>query len=511
MKFTHILSLGLILFMSIFLVSYAFQHDVVFIDGESILYVVIITLTLIILLMKADRFSVAILVVLVIYTFFRYLLGAFNLFLLSIYKEDVWMYSVYSWARVEDTNLWLRYAFVCTILVGTGLIIGGKISFNGMNSDNKFREKQIRIPAKHLLMIYILFTTVRLIDFYKFGYGAISGHQGSPLYTLYGLINIDVLIFILLVMVITRWCVSSQTDKRIFIFIIIAYVALKVLSGSRSSLYFIFLYFIYFILTFRGDYVVRYKIMLFVIGLVMLGTLLYPISKAFKNIVQYSYGSTISYTYIKEGFSLSDTLTDFMEHRTASFLEIVDRLATMTGQLKIITGQQVIPVEEHINLINIFKRTINDLVPGDVFTDLIPTQTVYATVYGGESPKDVIYGGEFYSLYGVCYVLFGYGGALLVLFLTATMIGYLWKRLYVSHTSLKLIFLGLYIITFDDLLNNMLIEGWLTENVFKRLLSFLLIVLILRAIRSITEAFLYVNRVVTGVAKNKQVHPIGLS
>lgn len=472
-----------------FFVVYAFQHEVVFIDGESILYVVIITLTLIILLMKANKVSVALLIVFVIYISFRYLLGAFDLFLLSLYKNDAWMYESYSWAKAEDINLWLRYAVVCTILFGTGLIIGTRINHNALNTENKLREKPINISAKHFLLIYILFATITMVDFHNYGYGAISGHEGNPFLTLYGIINIEPLLYISLMIIIARWNVFLESEKKIYLFIIVSCVVLRMSTGSRSSLYGVAIATIYFLSIFRGDLVIRYKHIFALIGLIILSILFYPIGKAFKEIAKYSSGITLSFSYITERFSFVEVLTAFLEQWRVFSIEIIDRLSAMTAQLKIITGQQVIPVEDHINLINIFKRTINDLVPGDVFVVEIPTQALFNTIYQGMVPQDTIYGGELYSLFGVFYMLFGYGAAFIALFFSSIAIGYLWKKLYASHTSFKPIFLGLYIVTFEDLLNNTLMEGWLVTSI-KRTLTLLLIVLILNAIRSITEAFL---------------------
>lgn len=502
MRFVQLILIGLLLYLGIFSIVFGISDDSILINGESLLYSFVLTFILFLFLIKADNINRPLIIVLTFYAFTMYLFAALKLFLLSL-NNDIPQYENYSWATSAQVNHWLRYSILCVTMIGSGILFGTKV---GSNKKDKcivenLNQEDIKISPKALLVVYIIFMLITMYNLSRFGYGSISGQEMNAIHTLYGVINPEIIMHISLIIIIFQWNRLSKSYKGILLFIILSFAAFRVAGGSRSALYGFLILLIYYSSLFKKNFLVNKRVIFMVIMLIVLSIFLYPIGKRIKEVIIYQ--SLLGYTYssdvlttvrdIKGIVSFSDILRDFINNQRVFSLEIIDRLSDMGGQLRIINDTQVVPVEEHINLINIIKRIINDMVPGDVFTDVLATQHVYQVVYLGFVP---VYGGEIYSLFGVYYVLFGYAGALIALFFTSTIIGYWWRKLQISHIPLRPIIIGLFLITFDALLQNELMEGWFVNRVYRPILSLVLIFFLITVVPYLADIFSLKQRMI---------------
>lgn len=483
MKFSRIIITCLLLFFSAFMTAYALLGDSVWINGEGLLIFAVLTCVLIVILLKAGNISYSLCIVLTYYVFTKYILGTINLFLLSHWGSSYWMVENYAWAGSADVNRWLWDAVIYTSACGAGIILGSRIILRSGNRPFlKNSDKELKMSPAALLWAYIILTALILVNFYRFGYGSISGIDTDPIFTLYGLLSNEPVLLITLVIVAFQWRKLSGKYKLILLFIIISNVILRTLQGSRSSTYFLFVYFIFLLCVFKGDFVIRKVHLFFLAVLIISGFLLYPIGKAFKEAIK-SKGNKGNYLELNvDILSRAGSLNNGLKRLS---LEIVDRLSDVGSSLRISNDKQVVQVSSQVSLANTIKRTINDMTPGDVFTDVSKTQDVYHLLYFGYAP---VYGGEIYGIFGVYYLLFGRLGALLALFLTSAAIGYFWKIAIFSNIALKPVYLGYYVIIFDWFLFNTLIEGWLVNSVFKPLLSLFLTLLVISSISKLGKA-----------------------
>lgn len=486
MRFVQLIIIGLFLYLGVIFLTYLNMDDSIFITGEGLFYLVAFVLVLIIFLVNTDDINRPLIIVLTVYTFIMYLFAGLKLLLLPM-NSDMWMMESYSWATSDEVSNWLQYTLICTITAGSGLLLGTKIvstkSYN-VPIESLYRE-DVKLSIGKLLFIYIVFMSITMYNLSKFGYGSISGTEADAIYNLYGIINPDIIIHISLIICASQWNRLSIYHRRILLFMILSYAAYRVIGGSRSSLYALLIPLSYYLVLFKRNFIVNKKI---VITAIVLSIFLYPIAKGFKDMIHYTSGpdAVITFNHIKEIISISDIFQNFIDKKGEYFIEIIDRLSDMGAQLRIINDKQLVPVEEHINLIATFKRAINDMVPGDVFYDVLRTQDVFHFVYHGFIP---IYGGEIYSLYGVYYVLFGYLGTLIVLFISSIVIGYLWKKLMLSRMYFKPIILGFYLITFELFLQNELIEGWFVNRVYRPVLGYIFIIFLLTFLSYLSAIF----------------------
>ncbi len=477
---------GLFLYLWGLCVTYAAADGSIFINGESLLYLSIITFTLMIFWTNAEAASRPLFIVLIFYTFTMYLFGAYKLLLFS-FNSDVWTFEIYNWARSSDINHWLRYSLFCTVATGSGLLLGTKLISNKQYKHNReiLNQNKITISIEHLLILYVIFLAISIYDLAQFGYGAISGQEGSAISRLYGIIDVDIIVNMALIIGVYQWDRLSKYHRRILLFITLSMVVYRVVAGSRSALYAYVIPLMFYLSLFRGNFVIRKKLFFLII---IASLLIYPIAKGFKDIIKYGARPDLilNLAFFSENFSIGDVLQSVMGRKGEWALEVVDRLSDMNSQLRIINDKQVIPADKHINLIATFKRIINDMVPGDVFEDVLPTQYVYHVVYLDFIP---VYGGENYSLYGVYYVLFGYFGAVIGLFISALIIGYLWKALMFYNISWRPIILGYFLVIFHQWLLNELIEGWFVNRVYRPLLTLIFIFLLLKLLALLSQLF----------------------
>ncbi len=496
MRFVHLILIGLLLYLGMFSIVFGISEDSVIINGESLLYPIALTFILALFLIKADSINLPLIVVLTFYAFIMYLLAALKLFLLSL-NNDTWDTGNYSWATSAQVNHWLRYSILCITMVGSGILFGTKV---GSNKKDKciienLNQEDIKISPKALLVVYIIFMVITIDNLRRFGYGSISGQEMDAINTLYGVINPEPILHIALIIIVFQWNKLSRSNKNILLFIILSLAVFRVVGGSRSALYALLMPTIYFLSLFKKNFLVNKRAIFMVVVLIVLSLLLYPIGKGFKEMFHYMSvpNESITFANVRETISVLDIMSDFFDRQKQFSLEIIDRLSDMGAQLRITNDMQVVPVEDHINLINIIKRIINDMVPGEVFTDVVRTQSVYHVVYFGIVPD---YGGEIYSLFAVYYVLFGYGGALIALFFTSTIIGYYWRKLLISHIPIRPIIIGFCLLSFDWLLQNELMEGWFVNRVYRPFFSLIFTLFLLTFLSNLLNIFRLIHKMI---------------
>ena len=112
------------------------------------------------------------------------------------------------------------------------------------------------------------------------------------------------------------------------------------------------------------------------------------------------------------------------------------------------------------------------MVPGDVFDDEIASQQVWHNTYFG---YDDVYGGEEWGMYGIYYILFGYIGSLIALFITGFIVYTLWVKLTLLKFSFRPILFAYILSSVFVFMYNPMIEVWFVLTIFKPILTLLLI------------------------------------
>lgn len=445
-----------------------------FVDNESIIYLLFLSFTLVIFVNSATRITLPLYFILADYAFMKYLLGALKLGLLSKYGPTVWMFDSYSWAGAAEVNVWLRHGLLSTILLSLGIYL----------VDNAIGYKLIRTLApnaeapKHSSFTDLLFVLAAIFAysaalFFKTGFGALSGVATDAIDNLYGVVSIESVQIASIAVLVFHWPALSRQHRAMFMFLLLLYMGFRIFTGSRSFIMYTLLYCVIFSSYQFGNFFVSRKLLVAVISLISVNIIFYPVALEFKRAISGAHGDAnlFSAESILANTSSVDYSRQFFQNPEGS-IEILDRLSDMGAPLRIINDTNVIPLDENFTFSKIVKRTINDMVPGDVFYDVVGSQQVWHNTYFG---VDAVYGGEEFGLYGIYYIYFGYIGSLIALLFTGLLGSILWVKALDLKLPYRPLLLSYAMICVYGFVHNPMFEIWFVSFVFKPTLTLLMV------------------------------------
>lgn len=444
-----------------------------FVNYESVVYLLILSATIVFSIVNSSRVSLPLFFMIADLVFMKYLLGTVKLGLLSDFGSQMWMFENYSWAGVDEVNAWLRQGALSTICFSMGIYyidrsIGRKVS-------NRLVEKDgatIDIRMNHLFVLLLVILIYGISVFSRIGYGAISGIESDGVATLYGILTAEPVVLVSLAMLAFKWSVLSRRERAMFVLLLIFYMAFRLASGNRSFFIQMLTICIVFLSYCRGNFFVPKRVLAGILIFTLLNISLYPVALGLKNAIKskgaIEEGGLLS---LLENVSVVDyTRTFFSEPEGA--IEIVDRLSDMGAPLRIINDAGAISTDEHFSFLRVIKRAINDMVPGDVFDDVIGTQQVWHATFFGQ---DAIYGGEELGIYGVYYIHFGYIGSLIALVVAGFVGAYLWVRVLLMRISYRPILLAYILNSIYIFIHNPMLEVWFVVSVYRSVFTLLLL------------------------------------
>jgi hypothetical protein len=443
------------------------------IDTESVIYSSLLVFEMSVFLCFFRGVGYTLILMLMYYFFLRYLLASFNFLILSHYGQDTWMMMSYAqWLTSNQVNTYLMYGILGFQAIAFGLVIGNNFL---RKKDERYWQhivsKQVFQPLMGpFFVLFIIYVMIAIRIHLNVGYGSMAGIEATGRDNLYNLVSP-----IYIGYVIIAWAMFAKKfnkkDKLMFLVVLFGCVIFYTFIGSRKSLYDFFLLSIVIPAVKLGNYKINGRYLMTGVLAILCGIALYPVGKTMKQV-------WLSWNTLKEQ-EVSQIITNISHYRDDSlndtrlaFFEITDRLADATAPITIINDRFINSVDDQINLVNTFKRAINDVIPGTVFQDVIPSTILYEYIYRG---RIYVYGGEEWGILGVYYTHFGYWGSLLALFLSGFLISFIYKRVMLAHWRMKPVVVIYVIILFARFIYNGTFEAWLATALFADGLRLLII------------------------------------
>ena len=500
MRFKQALFFLLLVYWVVMSMVFCFFNFSRFLDYESVIYLLFLSVSLVFFVNSSSRVALPFFFIISSYAFFRYMIGALKLGLLSEYRNEMWMFESYSWATVTNVNTWLRYGALSTLFLSTGIFCADHTI--GCKMRNKIADAdriQRNIPFTYLFITLSLFLIHGIIFFSKVGYGAISGISADPMASLYQIINIQPVLLISLIVLISQWTFLRKSQVVMFVLLLLSYVVFRVFAGSRSFLYFSIIYFLIFFSYYKGNFLIGKKAFSIIVILILTNITLYPVALGFKNAIRYKLKpeENISLSFLLKNVSVIDYSETFFESKKG-LIEIIDRLSDMGAALRIINDRNVISTDKYVTFPKILKRTINDMVPGDVFNNEISSQQVWHSTYFGQT---AVYGGEEWSMYGVYYILFGYVGSLIALFISGLIAYTIWVKLTLLKISFCPIVLAYFLNSVYVFMHNPMIEVWFVTTIFRPMFTLTIIYVfsvVMKNISNLIKSIMPTKKMVPG-------------
>lgn len=470
MRFKKLLFFILAAYWAAFIVLLSMSDVSKFIDMEGVVYLVLLSMNLVFFMKYSERSSFPLFFIIANYSFYKYFLGAIKLGVLSDYGSDAWVLENYAWATTKEVNVWLRHGVLSTLFLSAGIfavdrLYAGKVRKRLVDLD----REPMNVPLGYLFITLAAVFLYSAWLFSKSGYGLMSGIEFDAMWNLYGVINMEPALLVTLAVLVFQWEFLEKSNRLLFGALLLAFVVFRVLAGSRSFLQVPLTYFLIFVSYRKLNFVVRKRYILMAAALILINIALYPLALALKNAIKNNAvsGEAAGSSFLRLNAAVNGSAQVFFENKNG-FVEILDRLSDMGAPLRIINDDFVVPPSDQFSIAKVVKRTINDMIPGDVFGDVLPSQQVYARIY---FDQEAIYGGEEWGLSGIYYLLFGYAGSLLVVFATGVIVNYLWIRFALSRGAYRPIILAYVLNSFYCYIHNAMIEVWFIGAIFRPILT----------------------------------------
>ena len=165
----------------------------------------------------------------------------------------------------------------------------------------------------------------------------------------------------------------------------------------------------------------------------------------------------------------------------------VGRISDVSALVTIINDEYVNSPAPHFKPLAILESTINDLIPGTPFPEVVAYSTLYEYIYLGNT---VAYNSEIWGLQGAYYLVFGYGGSILMLFLSFVFAGALINGVLLPLIQEAPAAATYFISATYAFIENPLPQRWIPNNLFHYFLAitaFMFFVKTLSARRPVTR------------------------
>jgi len=150
---------------------------------------------------------------------------------------------------------------------------------------------------------------------------------------------------------------------------------------------------------------------------------------------------------------------------------LVARAADLKAPFSIINDKQLMDPWPYVNPIQVAKRTINGMVPGEMFPDLLTINQLFDWIYGGII---VTYNSENWSIFGMAYLYFGFFGGPVAFFVAAVIFsGFLYEPL-ISRIRSSPSFATFAILLIWDFVVDGTVERAITVHIWPVVLSSLI-------------------------------------
>jgi hypothetical protein len=303
----------------------------------------------------------------------------------------------------------------------------------------------------------------------------ITTGEGSPLFA-YGLFSTATINTICLYAFLFKGRPDMKKASLLFLVPVLTSILMGIMVGSRSVVFhYIVLVIIYWLFINYNKYVNHrdlFRIVLLVplaTGVIFTGLVAQLLRPLYRNQVN----SSAIWQVIEGSLDFSKANNPIINTIYFGLTELLHRLSSLKSQFRILNDHFVHDPWETYNPIHTVMRIINDLVPGDVFPNLLTINQLFDYIYYGSI---LTYNSETWSIQGTLYLYFGHWLSPLIVFLMACIIGRYYHKFgrFFRISPTLAVFV---ILLFSEFIDFGTLERIITVDIIRPLASFLFLII----------------------------------
>lgn len=403
-SFRNLLLIGNFFCFCALLVSYTLKGPTRLVDGISIflcfLYFIVLSISLF-SFKKASR------PVVYLFVFTNLILYAHRTFFLHLFPE-YGRYTPYFAFNANNTNDALYFLLICTIAAIAGFKTGELFP----NSEFKLFRKEWFERNSNRLLFYIVSCVVMLTNiilsllFFNETYQKLWSDNFFVKLLLHFIVYNAIYLYIPMLILVHPKIVKSKRERKLLTVIFILVILQVVVSISKGVLFSIFFAYLCAKLTLHDFKFSKIFVGLSMTALLLMGVM-FPFHKAIQNVMLNSTQTRVQ-SFI-EGYQKS----------TAGYLGDLLAFSRRVGGIDWISvcmlEEANTMLKRHITLKNTIKHACNRLIPiPKIFPETLGPAAGFIVAVRQVSSEDTKHVNEYPTLLGFVYLLFGYGGALII-------------------------------------------------------------------------------------------------
>jgi hypothetical protein len=274
-------------------------------------------------------------------------------------------------------------------------------------------------------------------------------------------------------------------DRRASLMLIVPilyYIVIGTISGSRGAAFLIFSYMMLFLIYLNYDK--RIHISRRNLKFVSLMTVLAPIiifagliAQSIKPLLRtVGIDNELILEAVLHNLNVLDPNNTIYNNLFFGLTEILHRLSSLQTQFLILNDHFINTPWETFNPLQTVMRTINDIVPGSLFPDMVTINQLFHHIYFDTL---VTYSSHMWSIQGTLYLYFGLWLSPIIVMLMAYFVGRRSMK-FEYLTKLSFSFTVFSILIFDAILANGTVERIIPVDVIRPLFSFVTFIFLVR-------------------------------
>lgn len=187
---------------------------------------------------------------------------------------------------------------------------------------------------------------------------------------------------------------------------------------------------------------------------------------------------------VEDSFDFSNANNPILNELYFGLTELLHRLSSLKAQFLILNDHFFYDPWELYNPIWTIMRIINDLLPGDLFANILTINQLFDYIY---SNNLLTYNSETWSIQGTLYLYFGYWLSPAVVFWMACMVGRNYPK-FEALVRMSPAFAAFIILLFSGFIENGTFERVIPVDIVRPLVSFLIFIISIKILGAMLPA-----------------------
>lgn len=461
-KFSKLISLCILVYICIMGTTYGFTGESYLINIWSVVLMTAYALLLVIFLTISTPRSRPLIMLFSVVNIFYVLFRFWSMLLEPQTGYDV---------GVVEFNRVLLYMLLGAFMAGSGMWLGSELFTPRKRSKKDLPEFPLMYLKPVLPGLFVfLFLCIDIYAFVVFAFGRFGRIlEGNTLlrWSLF-LINGDIMMVIFFVSILEHQRYFKKFNKLVVLVILVVYTLGRVMSGSKSAVYYPLLFYFLYRLAVDGDFKVNVKkLFVYVIPVMLIGAMTFYFG--FVTRFTYFYGTkrdtTLSITDLAEVKNYKNTelygkfYSEFKAYDIV--LSAFKRLDGISPLMPIVNKMGRDP-SEVVNWGDMAKATLDLCLPGRFWDDILPTSRLFSVVYGGSSIElaKLVYNTPLFTLYGTAFFHWQWTGGLIFIFLFSCFLAAVFQTISLSGTKYRVFLQAWWLLAVYYALLSMGVEEW---------------------------------------------------